>query len=96
MLNTWALLVRSGVHPRPGPDVDDQAGFPAKFVEVHPRHCRPDNSRFADWHRYHDFLGCTPFPLKVLQLVYPDEGGRFPGDEGYLTELAGYQRLLDH
>ena len=37
MLGAWAELIRSGTHPKPGPKVDDRAGFSAKFVEVHPR-----------------------------------------------------------
>jgi hypothetical protein len=30
----------------------------------------------------------------MLQLVYPDDSGRFPGDDGY--EFGAQQRLLDH
>ena len=45
-------------------------------------------TRGADWHHYHDFIGCTTFPLNVLQLVYPDHRGRFPGDEGCDPQVA--------
>src|SRR5438067_3104724 len=88
----WAELIKGGVHPKVGGVVDDAAGFPAKFVEVHPRHWEPDAEWFCDWHRYHWFIGRITFPLRVLQLVYPDDLGRFPGDDGY--ELGAQQRLL--
>lgn len=94
LLTAWAELIKAGVHPKVGHAVDDAAGFPARFVEVHPHHCDRGAEWFCDWHRYHWFIGCTLFPLRVLQLVYPDDSGRFPGDDCY--EFGAQQRLLDH
>ena len=95
LVNTWAALIRAGVHPKVGSAVDERGGFPARFIEVDARRCDPDTSQFADWHRYHDFIGCRTMPLRMLQLVYPDERGRFPGDDGYDPEHRLTQELLD-
>jgi len=92
LLVAWAALIKSYLHPKVGV-VDDAAGFRAKFIEVHPRYCEDDSNQFADWHRYHWFLGCSLFPLRVLQLLYADGAGRFPGDDGY--DPGVQQRLLD-
>lgn len=75
IINHVADLVRQGAKLTDGEDREDVLnGYPCRFRELARRHYR-DYLGYANW-----YYEGERFP--VLQLVYPDREGRWPGDEG--------------
>ena len=63
-----------------------------KVRPVHWQHWTTD--RFAMWVNYYGALGRHPDP-RAVQLVWPDDRGRYPGQKGFDPMFRGLQPRLD-
>ena len=88
MLNNCGHLIKTGPKPPVGPPfaevLDD---FKVLLREVRARNSYDEHVGYAIW-----LNGGREFPL--LQLVWPDKEGRFPGDPGTHPLMAKKQPLL--
>ena len=73
------------------PATIDILGLPARLVDVHPSYWESD--WFNQWHGYYESLGYGPGLPTAIQVLWPDNGGRFP-DEAGAEELQRCQPLL--
>lgn len=87
IINHVADLVREGAKLQDGAEREDVLnGYPCRFRTLAPRHYR-EHMGYANW-----YYEGKPFP--VLQLVYPDREGRWPGDEGTSDDFNRQQPIL--
>ena len=56
---------------------------------------RWESGLFAKWHHYYECVGYPDEDPVALQVVWPDDSGRFPEDPGFSPELARIQPLLE-
>lgn len=87
IINDIGELMRSGRVFAPGERSDEVvASFPVEFIEIAPRFYA-EYFGYARWlNRGNDF--------RMLQCVWPDKSGVFPGEEGYEAGFFALQRLL--
>jgi hypothetical protein len=87
LVNDIGDLLRGGKAFAPGERSDDVlSGFLVEFVSINPRYYR-EYFGYARWlHRGDDF--------RMLQCVWPDKAGVFPGEEGYNADFFTLQRVL--
>jgi hypothetical protein len=88
MLNICGDLIKAG-HPPPigTPFAEVLDDFKVLLREVRARKSYDDHLGYAIW-----FNGGREFP--VLQLVWPDKEGRFPGEDGANPTMKKQQPLL--
>ncbi len=88
MLNNCGQLIKTGQQPPVGPPFDEVLDdFKVQLREVRARESYDEHMGYAIW-----FNGGSEFPL--LQLVWPDKEGRFPGDPGASPWMVARQPLL--
>jgi hypothetical protein len=88
MLNNCGHLIKTGEKPPVGtPFAEVLDDYKVLLREVRARNSYDAHVGYAIW-----FNGGREFPL--LQLVWPDKEGRFPGDPGTSPGLAKQQPLL--
>jgi hypothetical protein len=76
-----------------GIDEYELRGVPLRFAHVHHDHWTTD--RFAMWVNYYESLGDSSRPLPwALQVLWPDQWHRFPGDPGVEPRVKRRQPRL--
>lgn len=89
LLNDLGSRVREGRQLLPGQRLSDLLeGYDCRISAVHPSHHR-DFLGVACWFSG----GCAN--VQALQLLWPDQAGRFPGETGFPAALADRQPRLD-
>lgn len=87
LINLMGDAIRGGQHYEAGQRYEGIAeGFPLAFVAMDRRYYR-EYLGYALW-----FYRTLDFP--VLQCVWPDQAGRFPGEPGYDSRFFQVQRIL--
>jgi hypothetical protein len=66
---------------------------PFRFVPVHPSQWMTD--RFNMWLQYYGLRGEGSPPQEALQVLWPDDHDRLPGDPGFNRECRRLQPVLD-
>lgn len=87
--------LKAGVAHETGRDTEfDLDGTRVCLLPVSDRYWRPNYDYLLWWPRYYRARGSDLQP-EALQLVWSDEEGRFPWDDGFDTKLARLQPFLD-
>src|SRR5262249_23241138 len=87
LINDMGEVIRGGGCYEPGKRYEGIAqGFPLVFVKMAGRYYR-EYLVFARW-----FDSGSDFP--VLQCLWPDKAGVFPGEPGYDSRFFDFQRVL--
>ncbi len=87
--------IESGVKVGVGRDKGERLnGIPTAYLEVDDRFWREPSDYFLGWLDYYQASGRNP-DRRALQLVWSDDDGRFPWDEGFSAPLRHLQPLLD-
>lgn len=68
-------------------------GHPLRVVPVHASHWTTD--RFNMWLAYYGCLGAGAPPQEALQVLWPDEHDRLPGEAGFKRRYRELQTRLD-
>ncbi|HVM39687.1 MAG TPA: DUF4262 domain-containing protein [Acidimicrobiia bacterium] len=95
LVNSVGEMVRRGQVLDPDDDepVPISPGLAVRLLPVHHDHW--DDGLFAMWRWYERELGGPLPPARAIQLVWPDETGRFSGDPDADPLLELRQPLLD-
>ncbi len=78
MLVRCVQMIERGRRFLPGIHQGVAQNFPAKFVDVHPSNFHDWLGQALDYHRK-----WSESPLEVVQLLWCDRNGKFPGDPEY-------------
>lgn len=81
------------LEPLPPDRIVEVLGLPFRLDVVPPQWVRHDPSRIASWFASHGRTGTALDAPDILQIVWPDEFGRFP-DEPMCGELERQRQVL--
>ncbi len=96
LFNQLGAAVRAGERFLPGCSEVDVLGIRARIGSVHPDEWL--SGRFAAWVDYYGALGPPHPEPSAVQVIWPDEQGRFPGEAGFdgdCPRSGDCQPLLD-